>query len=1055
MKNIIAYFIKYSVSGWVLLGLLAFFGYMGMHGITRTFFPNAPTRLITVTVTYPGASPEEVEEGIVIKIEDNLKGVSGIEKVSSVSQENLGVITIELIKGFNEAKVLDDVKNAIDQINSFPVGMEPPVVVGKEALNKAMSFAISGNVPLKTLKTIARRVEDELRAKPFISKVELTGFPDEEIEVSLNEDALRSYDLTLAQVMQAIGLANVEVTGGIVQTPQEDILIRSRNKGYYAADLKTIFLKTTADGRVIRLEDVADVHDRWADSPVRDYLNGEPSVVVTIQNTVDEDLLVITNFLHEYINEFNEDNQLVQASVIEDESVVLNQRIALLTRNGIIGFILVLIILAAFIDWRIALWVAFSIPVSFAGMFVLAHLYGLTINVISLFGMILVVGILVDDGIVIAENIYQYYEKGVPPFKAAVQGTIDVLPAVASSVLTTIVAFSTFFFIDGRLGDIAPDMAFVVMATLTVSLIEGALLLPAHLAHSRALHGDTKPTWIERRTTSFMAWMKDRVYAPILRFMLKYPAMGVAIPVALFLITMGALSGGFIKTTFFPNIERNDLTVNLELPAGTQESITDSILSHIEDVAWQVNDSISKGKGELFGIENYSMIETMERTIGPQSHVGALKIILVDAESRDLQSFDVANIIREAVGPIYQAEKLSYEVRAPFGKAISVTLMGNDLIELDAAKQELMDELNRLATVKNVVSNDQVGMREVNIKLKDKAYLLGLNVQSIMSQVRQGFFGGEVQRLQRGIDEVKVWVRYAEDYRDNVQSLEDMRIRTADGKQYPLSELVTFTTQRGVIGINHLDGKRSIKVEGDVSNPKVSVVDVMDEIRTAIVPEILKKYPDVTARYEGQSEQSAKTTSSAKVVLWGVFAVMLAIIALTFRSAGQAIVVFMMVPFGFIGVAFGHWVHATPISLLSFFGIIGLLGIMVNDSLVLVSAYNQLLQEGRDMMDAVYEAAVSRFRPILLTSLTTIAGLAPLIMERSFQAQFLIPMAISIAYGLMVATFITLLLLPVSLVIYNRFLVYVYWLWWGKKPANKEVEHAYQETLETDYEDLV
>lgn len=1045
MKDLIAYFIKYTVSGWVLKILLVIFGLIALNTLSASLFPLSPSRQITITVVYPGASPEEVEEGIVIKIEDNLKGVTGIEKVSSVSKENSGVITVEIFKGQDEAKVLDDVKNAVDQINSFPAGMEPPVVMSVEPRNFAISFAITGDVDLKSLKTIARKVEDDLRAKEEITKVSLSGFPDEEIEVSVDEDALRAYSLSLDQVMQAIRNNNLEITGGVIKGKDEEVLVRSRNKGYYADDLKDLFIKTTPDGRIIRLSNVATVTDKWADIPDRSYLNADPSVLVTVQSTNDENILDVTDAVTEYVANFNENNDLVSAKVVNDGSTSLRQRIELLAKNGIIGFFLVLIILTMFLNYRIAFWVALAIPVSFCGMFVLAAFYGLTINVMSLFGMILVIGILVDDGIVIAENIYQHFERGKPPVQAAIDGTMEVLPAVTSAVLTTIVAFMTFFFLNGRLGDFAPELAFVVIATLIVSLIEGALILPGHLAHSKAMDKSVEPIWIERKSTVLMVWMRETLYAPVLRFFLRDRALGIAIPIGMFIITVGALGGGIIKTTFFPNVERNEIKVAIELPAGSREETTDSLLAEIEKAAWRVNDSLSEGKSEYFEVENYSLIEKIERKLGPGTNVGSLNVILIDAEMREVQSFVVAGLIRDEMGPIYEAEKLSYEVNTPFGKAVSVALLGNDLNELEAAKTDLMHELEQLSSVKDVISDDQVGMREINLKLKDKAYLLGLNLQNVMAQVRQGFFGAEVQRLQRGIDEVKVWVRYSEDYRKDIGSLEDMRIRTADGSEYPLSEIADYSIGRGVVNINHLDGKRKITVLGDVADPKLSVSDISSEVSTLIVPQVLSKYPNVTARYEGQSEQSKKTQDSAKLVLPVVFLLMLSIIIFTFRSFGQAIVVLLMVPFGFVGVAWGHWLHGTPVSLLSFFGIIALLGIMVNDSLVLVSAMNQLLKEGKSFNDAIYEAAVSRFRPILLTSLTTIAGLAPLIMEKSFQAQFLVPMAIAIAYGLAIATLITLLLLPITLVSMNRLRVLIEWLFTQRKPTQEEIEPAVYE----------
>lgn len=1042
MRNLIAYFIKYPVLGNVILIVTLIFGYFGLNSLKSTLFPEAESRIILVQIVYPGASPSEIEEGVVLKIEDNLKGVTGVERISSVSNENSGTVTVEVLKEYKTEDVLLDVKNAVDRISSFPAGMEPPVVFINERLNFALSFALSGKLELEDLKRIAQKAERDIRAREGISKVELSGFPDEEIEIGLRKDDLRAYNLSFSEVATAVRKANLDITGGSIKGEREELLIRGRNKEYRADDLKNIVIKSNPNGTQVKLYQVADVRDRWSDNPNRTWFNDERSVVITVQNTIDEDILAINDYLYEYIAEFNRTHDEVSATIIRDGSTSLRQRIALLTKNGLIGAVLVVIFLALFLDRRLAFWVALSIPVSFAGMFILAAFYGLTINVISLFGMILVIGILVDDGIVISENIYQKFEEGMKPIPAAIEGTLEVLPAVISAILTTVVAFGAFFFLDGRLGEFAPNMAFVVIGTLGFSLIEGALILPAHVAHSSALTGKREKKGINVQANKLMFYLRDKLYAPFLRFCLQNKLFfTLAMSLGFLIFTIASIGGGIIQTTFFPFIERNNVDITLKMPAGTREDITVDWLNHLEKAVWEVNDSIREESGD-----SIDYIIGVQKNLGPGTYQGALNIILVDAESREgYASFEISNRIREQAGTIYGAEELSFGIATPFGKAVSVALKSYDRERLDVVKAELLDSLNRMSVLKDITQSDLPGLREVNLSLKAEANALGLQLQDVLSQVRAGFFGAEVQRLQRGEDEVKVWVRLKEEERSSIGELLDMRIQIPGGLSVPLRELAEIEVKRGVVGINHLDGIPEVRVEAEVGDPTSSVSDINTEIRDRVLPPILAKYPDVQYSFEGQSRQNKKVQDSMKFVMPIVLIIMFTIIVFTFRSFGQAIAVYLMIPFAIIGIGWGHWIHGMPISMLSAFGIIALIGVLVNDSLVFVTMVNHNVKDGMDYDEAIYQAGLSRFRPIVLTSVTTIAGLGPLILEKSFQAQFLVPMAISVAYGLLIATYTTLILLPSLLMIFNRINVYALWLWRGKKPAHLEASSAYKE----------
>ncbi len=1047
MRNIISYFIKYPIAANMLMVGIFILGVFGLINMKSTFFPEVESRMITIQTVYPGASPEEIEEGIVLKIEENLKGITGIERVTSVSRENSGTVNVEVLKGYNTDVILQDVKNAVDQINSFPASMEPPTIFKQENLGFAISFSISGNVDLETLKTYSRKVEDDLRAIDGISKVALSGFPEEEIEIAFREQDLRAYQLTFAQATRAVQVANLEITGGTVKGEKEELLVRARNKKYYADELRNIVVKNSPSGGVIRLYQIADINDKWEDSPNRSFLNGEPSVVVTVQNTLEEDILGITEKVRNYISDYNEVNEVVKATIIRDQSIVLNQRIELLRNNGIAGFLIVTLMLAMFLNWRLALWVALAIPISFAGMFACAYILDTTINVISLFGMILVIGILVDDGIVISESIYQKYEKGVPRMKAAIDGTMEVLPAVFSAILTTVIVFMGFFFIDGRIGDFFTTMAVVVIFSLIFSLVEGAFILPAHVAHSKALSPDNDKGWVTTQLDNFMLWMKNKLYAPVLRLAMRNGWATISIIVGVLIITVGAIQGGIIQQTFFPNIERDDLTVTLKMPAGTRENITFDWLTHIEKAAWEVNDQLSE---QYFNNEKQAILK-VEKAIGPTTYDGRLNITLLDSEARDsLRARIVSNAIRSKAGTIYGAEQVTFGGSTPFGKPVSLSLVSNNFEQLALAADKVKAELENLEELKDVVDNNQEGLREINLSLKEKAHYLGLNLQEIVAQVRQGFFGSEIQRLQRGRDEVRVWVRYKEEERSNIGQLENMRIRFADGREFPLSEIANLEIKRGVIAINHLEGKKEITVEADIAEDDVSSSDMNTSIQEDIVPEILQDYPAVQALYEGQNRENAKTAKSMQLVVPVVLLFMFFTIALTFRSVSQTIIVFALIPFALIGVGWGHWYMGHAISLFSNLGIFALIGILVNDALVFITTYNNFIKDDVPVRDAIFNAGLSRFRPIVLTSLTTMAGLAPLMFNKSFQAQFLIPMAISVAFGLMVITVIILVLLPTLLMLSNRIKVFSIGLWEGKVPALELVEPA-NENRRTNY----
>jgi len=1024
MRQVIKFFVQHHIVGDLLMFAILVSGFVGMSSLRSNFFPEVDSKTVVIQVVYPGSSPEEIEKGIVAKIEENLQGVANIDLVTSTCIENAGSIVVEVKQAHKTDQALQDVKNAVDRIASFPVGMEPPIIFKQDPENVAIVLAVSGVEDLYLLKKTARKIEEDLRSSNGISQILLSGFPEEEIEISVRDDRLSELGITVAQVAQAVRNTNIETTGGRIKTDKEELIVRGRFKDYVAEDLNDIVVRADRDGRIIRLSDVAEVKNRWADSdPTRNWYNGKPSVSITVNSLNSESILDVTQYVRAYTQAFNDREDVLEINIVRDQSVVLNQRIDLLVNNGIIGFLLVLLFLALFLNLRLAFWVALAIPVSFAGMFMFADMAGITINVVSLFGMILVIGILVDDGIVIAENIYRKYERGYSRIDATVEGTMEVLPAVFSAIVTTVIAFSAFFYIEGKLGDIFQDMATVIILTLIFSLIEGAFILPAHVGNSKALRREFKPNKLERGMRKFLNGFRDKLYAPVLKFTLDKPWISFSVIASIFLISVpGLIGGGFVRTTFFPFIEGDFLTVNLNMQSGTREDITLEQLNRIEAAVWEVNEEFNADR-----TDSLEIVLAIDKKIGPASHMGTLYVQLLDGENRGVMSTDVSARIREKVGVVYGAEDLNFTAFSPFGRAVSVSLLGNDLETLEAATRELKVEMNKRDDIKDVTDSNQAGLQEIGVTLLPRAYQLGFNEQELLAQIRQAFFGQEVQRLQRGRDEVRVWVRLDERDRASIGSLENFKLRTVNGDEIPFTEVCQINIERGLTAINRIYGQREVKVSADLSGPKASATDVNDELKGVIIPQILARYPSVTASYEGQNREVMKSQNSIKKVMPLIFALMFFVIVLTFRSPLQGMAVFGLIPFGLVGISIGHWLLDAQISLFSVLGMLALIGILVNDALVFIAAYNSYLKDGMTVREAIWESGMNRFRPIILTSVTTVAGLAPLMLNKSFQAQFLIPMAISVAFGLLFVTVIILILLPIYLQWINP--LHRTWIW--------------------------
>ena len=1052
IKNLVEYFVKFPILANILIALTLIGGLVAMFSTQKSFFPTRSDRNITISVSYPGASPEEMEEGVTLKIEEAINPIAGIDEIISTSSENSARITIITLENFDIDDIYTEVKNAVDGINSFPVNAEKPIVTKQKQRSTAQWLALTGDVDLKSLKTFAEEVEDELLAFDAISQINISGFPPLEISIEVSEQDLLRYNLTFDQVAAAVRLNNRDISAGSIKSSSEEVLIRSRAKETDASKISEIVVRSNSDGSKLLLRDVATIKEQFSDVPNKSMLSGKQAVFIEVRKLETEDLEAISKVVNNYVDKFNEKNSAVELHMTWDFMSMLNQRLDLLTGNGMLGLLLVLISLGLFLSLRLSFWVAWGIPSSFLGMFILGSFVGLTINMISLFGMILVIGILVDDGIVIAENIYAHFEKYGNPVKAAVHGTLEVLPAVFTSVTTTIVAFTPLFLLTGGF-EFLRDMAVVVCFSLGFSLLEAFFVLPAHLASKNVLQikkENTRSFKIRSALNGAIDYMKINIYGRALAFTMRYRVISVASVFAFMILIVGLLAGGQIKSTFFPQIPFNSFNVNIAFKPGEREQKVEAYLQQFEEAIWSVN---AKLKAEL-DIKDDIINNTFSNVGNSQwesgSHTGNINIFYKELDDYGINQFDLIKKIRDEIGPVTEAEKFNIGGGNRWGKPVSIRLLGKNYDELADAKNFLKKELANIADLKEIEDNVPIGRREMLFDLRPEAYFLGLTHDDVTKQMRQGFFGEEIQRFMKGNDELRVWVRYPDSGKKSINQLEDVKVKTTAGQEFPIKQLADYKIERGVSGIQHYNASRAVTVEADMIDPFGEVPPVLKKIREDIIPNLQVKYPSVTVDYGGQSQESAKAGQEIGSYFGGAFLLIFFIIMITFRSFYQAVLIIMMIPLGWFGAILGHgiedWISPAkelPVSLLSAWGMVALSGVIINDAVVFLAKFNNLVKtEGMTVYQAAYNAGLSRFRPIILTSLTTVLGLYPLIKETSFQAQFLIPMAISVAYGVLFGTAIILLFFPVFIIIFNDVRRYAKWLWTGRKPEREEVERV-------------
>ena len=1047
MKKIIAHFIKYPIYSNAIILVTALVGIISLSIMPRSFFPELSPNKIYINVAYPGASPEEIEQGITTRVEESLNGIEGIEEITSSSSENISQITVKTYAGFNIDEILQEIKNSVDAIYSFPEGAEKPTIQKQKSRgmggmgNTVGFYALNGPDDLWSLKEKSDQIEKDLLSDDNISQLEVIGYSPIIISVELNENELLRHNLNFDIVSNKIKMSNIDISGGSIKTKKDEIIIRSNNRKNTAEELRKIVVQSNINGGIVRLKDVASVEMKFSEIPIKSYVNGERSISFIIKKTPDEDLKKIANSLENYINKFNSENKDFEILTLFQFSDMLDQRIETLSDNLILGLILVLIVLGFFLSFRLSAWVAFGIPFSFIGMISIGILYGMTINMISLFGMILVVGILVDDGIVIAENIYSHFERGKSPMKAALDGTMEVVTPVLTSVLTTVFAFSTLLFVGGEM-EMMEEMAFSVIAALLFSLIEAFLILPSHLSNQKVFTKEKNTIFskIKENVENFIVKLRDKYNILNKKFIKNY-RYHVWTPIIFISLVLILLINGTIRWTFFPSVPFNEVKIEFAYKPGEREFRTENFLIYCDSIIQDYNK-------ELIEKFNDSIITNVSYSIGFTENLGVsganVGSIRISSKENDLIStIQMTNDLQSRISKdsISQMEKITFGGAQQFGKEVSISLQSENDLELKESVEWLKDKISNINIVKEVLDNGGVGNRELHLKLKEKAYSLGLTEIDIYKQIRQGFFGEEVQRLIIGRDEVKIWVQYTEKDRNSIQDLENIKIKTKFGQLINLSELVEYEYKRGRVKINHIDGTKEIRVDASLFDAEYSGV-VNDQIEKDYLQNLSLFFPNVKYKIMGQAERAADSGKRLGIAFLISIILIVITISLNFKSFYQARLILMVIPVGVFSAILGHGIMGKPFSTLSVWGVIALIGILVNDAVVMLDRFNRNLEEGMDIKKAVLAAGNSRFRPIILTTITTFVGLFPLILETSFQSQFLIPMAISVAFGVLFGTILLLFYFPSLILYFNDIRRSRWWLWRGGKtpPSRMEVE---------------
>lgn len=1037
----IAWMAKNPVASNVLMLVLIIGGLVTLaSGIKQEVFPEVELDVVSIEVDYPGASPAEVEQAVILAVEEEVRGIDGVKKVTSATTEGMGTTFVELLLGTEQDRALNDVKSAVDRITSFPQDVERPIVSLISNRQQVLSLVVYGDVDEATLREVVEVSRKELLRDDRVTYVELSGIRPLEISIEVPQAELRKYGLTLDGVANRIRGASVELPGGAVKTDAGEVLLRTTERRDRGVEFGDIILLSQPDGSQVRVRDIATVIDGFQDNDREATFNGQRAAMINIYRVGNETPLTVAAAGKEYVEKLQETlPEGLYAAPWFDTAEMYEQRMSLLMNNARIGLLLVLLTLGLFLEGRLAFWVTLGIPISFAGSLLFLPPADVSINMISLFAFIVTLGMVVDDAIVVGESIYKHRSDGEGRLEAAIKGAQEVSQPVIFAILTSCVAFAPMLMVPGVMGKFFRVVPIVVIAVLIISLVESLLILPAHLSHEM-------PWWLRVVLSPYLWLMKwvsraqmptrlqhfiQKSYVPLLRQALEWRYFTVTLGVATLLFTVGYTMGR-IPFTFLPKVEGDMITAHLKMPVGTPaastERIADTIVGHARALIEEADErtdvpTVSRGIYEEVGAAT-QLEPSPDGKIGKEgSHLATVMVYLNDAAERDFSTQQYVQDWRDAIGEIPGAESLifTYEVGVEPGKPIDIQLIHDDVDTLEAAAERLAKEIASYSGLRDIDSGVTKGKEQLDFRLTDEAVAQGLTEFELARQVRGAFFGSEAVRQQRGRDEVRAYVRLPLEERQSLYNVEQLIIRTPNGGEMPVSRAADLERGRAFTVIHRTDGRRTITVTADIASEDANANEIVGQILEREMPQLMADFPGLAFSLGGEQEQQADTMHALGLGFVLALIVMFSMLAVVFRSYSQPLLIMSAIPFGFVGAVWGHVLMGFNLSIMSLMGLVALSGVVVNDSLILIVAVNRYRDDGMALWDAVVSGGARRFRPILLTSLTTFFGLLPMIFERSVQARFLVPMAVSLGFGVLAATFIMLLLVPCSYIILEDF----------------------------------
>lgn len=1027
MEKAIYWFTRNHVAANLLMVGVIVMGLFSWGKLKKEIFPETSIDAVAVRVPYPNATPAEVERGVCIPIEEAILDVDGIRRLSSTAAPGQGVVLAEVETGYQVRNVMDDIKTRVDAIDNFPEETETPVLEELILNGEVLSVAISAETDEASLRAMAERLRDELTLLDEVTKVELKLTRPYEISIEVSETALRAYGLTFDQVTAAVRGSSLDLPAGSVRTAGGEVLIRTEARRYRAPEFADITLVTRPDGSQLKLGQIAAIVDGFEEIDIEAEFDGRRAMLLTVFRVGSQDTLKVAAAVKKFIQEeaprLFPDN--VTLEIWKDDSVYLKGRLDLLGRNAATGLLLVLIVLSLFLRPGLAALVALGIPVAFLGTVAVMGPLGVSINMISLFAFILVLGIVVDDAIVVGENVFHRIASGEHPRTAAPAGTHEVGVVVIFGVLTTMMAFTPMLGLSGVSGKIWPNIPLIVIPTLAWSLLQSKFVLPSHLALLRPLSARKKgPTdRLLNAVDGMLQTFISRVYTPVLGLALRWRYVTLCAFVASVVCVTGLVATGWIKSQFFPEVEADVVIARLTLPEGAAFDSTRAAVKQIEDASKRLQQDYTARHGgpiirhTLASAGTQPFQQGFDQLAGAPkgSNLGEVVIELIPGAERQWSATEVASRWREICGPIPGALELTFQTQAAGGgNAIDLEISGNDIAELEAAAAMIKDELSAYRGVIDIADNNRPGKRELKLAIKPGGEVLGLRLADISRQARQAFYGDEAQRLQRGRDEVKVMVRYPEAERKSINNLAEMKIRAADGSEIPFSAVADFEYGLSASSIQRAERRRAIKVTADIDKAVegANANEVVAALTEDVFPKVRQRYPGIQFGFQGEQKDQRQSVQEigqkGLVALLGIYV----LLAIPLRSYVQPFIVMSVIPFGVVGAILGHLLLGLNLSIMSMCGVVALAGIVVNDSLVMVEFVNRERAAGHGIIEAALQAGARRFRPIMLTSATTFAGLMPMLFETDLQARFLIPMAVSLGFGVLFATFITLILIP-------------------------------------------